>query len=263
MNETKTLNATVVLKEGRPYYELTADHIVCEVTCYHGGRSFSPVLILRPATSEEMVALLKRRGLAVKPVPGQRGATETDRGSLEAINEFIDAHLVEVRLGGQILTQEQVDRVAAQHAIKHTAWEIAYDCNIAAPDSDDGDSVSIDDLLRDDVTISMFVEQSDVSIKEHRVDIDHVLRAPSAKDSLRYAKSSRAVTLRDGTVSVSVNYEARTKLYGELIQFVDGLMINGMACTADNKSAWIDRVPLIQKMGALQHAFRTSERKNG
>jgi hypothetical protein len=96
------------------------------------------------------------------------------------------------------------------------------------------------------------------------VHIDHNLKPESEKDMLDYKQATDTLRILQRTKeSVRVvNYMTFKSVYGRLIDSVEGVKIDGAACTSENKDQWLDKIPFWHKEFVLNEYFKGAQIKN-
>lgn len=261
--ETARRQEALVFLDGKPCYELAAPVIRFSFSFRPGNHRLDVLTLMRPYDNRRLIQLLKDRAPYAKPAKDEADAVDFGRGPIDLDRKFFDEHHVAVLYKGSELTAEQLEKFDARFNLKTNVVNLGY--NSIFVELEDGppeDAPDLDAILAD-VRCQHLFRLADADGAEHRVELAHAFRQPTARDGLTYES---ATLVRQGQKQVRKavhNYESLMTLYGSLVESLDGFVLGGAACTAANKGDWLPRVPLFFKLFALAQLFREVDRGNG
>ena len=244
----------------RAFYELTGDPVAVWFEIVHNNKKFALDIGTHPYAAERLARMLQDRAIVEKPADDERGAVDLDRGSLDVERSFFDEHFAYARLNGkENITLEQLAQIDAWSNIKARYVNIGLNGIHTVIEETDGDLAEL--LDAGDPCIRHFVGLSDGST-EHRVDLAHYHRHPSAEMGLKFRRASKIRTTRGGSQKVVTDHLALRDIYKALINRIDGMLIKGEPCVENNKDLWTPKVPLFIQLDVVTQIFRDSQRKN-
>ena len=92
--------------------------------------------------------------------------------------------------------------------------------------------------------------------KYERVQFAHTTNKAMEAEFSRYRKAApRSMNMRSREFRVNRNYDLLENLYRDMIQSVNGFVIDGEPCTLKNKKDWVNAVPLFHKIMVLDKIF--------
>lgn len=110
------------------------------------------------------------------------------------------------------------------------------------------------------------VKQKLFSIEKMRTEVikmKHTLKDVTEEVYQKYRKATtRQLHARKKKLVTFEDHEVMASIYKDLVQSVSGLVIDGKACNLDNKSEWVDFVPLEHKLFVVSLLMREIEGKN-
>jgi hypothetical protein len=91
--------------------------------------------------------------------------------------------------------------------------------------------------------------------------IKHVTRKETEEDRIRYKRAVRVA--EKGKYQMSrYNLDVLEQMYGNLIQRIDGMLLDSVPCTEENREAWIPKVPILMKVYVVNRIFNRLSVKN-
>lgn len=243
-------------------YELNAESVGFQFRIRHD--SGQPVVVnvkMKPYDNRMMIQLLKDQAGHMQAAKDDIDAWDVKGGQPTASREFFDRQVLEVRMNGTVLTDEQVARLDARWDFKNAVIEHGLNgiARVTYDEEELGKELSVDEILGTAVIHTKFAITDDLGA-EQMISIDHSFDYPSAMDSLAHERASVQQGLRQGGFRVQYNHEALTTLYNKKIITVSGLTLDGQPCVKENKAEWVDRVPYLFKRAALGFLFSRAER---
>ena len=99
---------------------------------------------------------------------------------------------------------------------------------------------------------------------EETLRVVHIIGRLTEADRHQIDSAISAIeNARRGETYTSGNWDVIELKYNERIKSLDGALINGQACTPQNKTDWAKLVPFIMKFYVITQAFGEIELKNG
>jgi hypothetical protein len=95
------------------------------------------------------------------------------------------------------------------------------------------------------------------------IEMVHSYVQPTEAQYREYKASKRNRYLQKKNLwTVAENYNTLEKLYDATVQSISGALVSGIECRSDNKTAWIDSVPLWHKIWLVDKIFTDLVEKN-
>lgn len=242
-------------------YELTAPSVGFQFRIRHdSGQTVTINVKMKPYDNRMMIQLLKDQAGHMQAAKDDIDAWDVKGGQPTASREFFDRHIIEVKMNGVVLNDEQISKLDARWDFKNVVIENGLNgISRVILEDEEQQELTVDEILGSAVIHTKFAIADDMGA-EQTVLIDHAFDYPNAMDSLSHERASIQQGLRQGGFRVQYNHEALTTLYNKKIQSVTGLVLEGQPCTRANKSEWIDKVPYLMKRAALGFLFSRAER---
>src|SRR4026208_2048025 len=108
-----TVKSAITVKDDRAYYELQAERIDCYVGFRHAGSPVDVHVSVKPYAQDRMIQCRKADEGYRKPAKDEPGSIDVDQTNPELTRAFVDEHLIEMRIGGRVLTSKQVETLDA------------------------------------------------------------------------------------------------------------------------------------------------------
>lgn len=130
---------------------------------------------------------------------------------------------------------------------------------------DSGDDF-IFDIMESEKEREVEIFQKLFSVEKTRVEtvvMSHFVREVTENIYQKYRKATtRQLNSRQKKLTNLEDYSLLSEVYNDLIVRVDGMVVGGVACAEDNKSDWVNLVPLEHKLLVLAVLMREIEGKN-
>lgn len=99
--------------------------------------------------------------------------------------------------------------------------------------------------------------------KKVEIEMNHIVRTETEADWRRWQRTIAETFAKGNKLwRVTVNWWQRGELYDAMIARIDGMLVHGKPCTADNKADWIKLVPYWHKLLVVSEVFDESRVKN-
>ncbi len=111
--------------------------------------------------------------------------------------------------------------------------------------------------------VKMEVELVDPKAQTILIPVVHKMAKESEKDRSRYNRAQKTrMRTHKGEWRVATNYDIIRNLYNNLVEGLEGILLEGQPLTANNKTAWVDLVPFFWKVTAINELFKAVRVKN-
>lgn len=261
--ETARQQEALVFLDGKPCYDLAAPVIRFSFSFRPGNHRLDVLTLLKPYENRRLIQLLKDRAPFVRPAKDEADTVEFGRGPIDLDRAFFDEHSLGVTYRGAELTAEQLEKFDARFSLKSNVVNLGLNGIFTELEDGPADDAPDLDAILGDVRVTHLFRLADQDGAEHRVEVAHAFRQPTARDGLTYEAATLVRQGQRQVRKVVQNYESLMTLYGSLVESLDGFVLAGAPCTAGTKADWLPRVPLFFKLYALAQLFREVERGNG
>lgn len=247
-------------------YELSKQEIGFLFRIRHGGQSVLIHTKMKAYDNRVMIALLKDQAGFMKQSVDDFDAWDVKGGSVVAGRDFFDAHVLEVKLSGKALTQDEIVQIDNRWDIKNTTIEHGYNGIFrVVQDPESEKPLELEDLLASPV-IHTRMSMTDDFEAEQQVLVDQYFSVPTAMDSIAWERAQIQQGLKQGGFRIQYNHEALNTLFNKMIMSMwneegkFGCTIQEAPCVKANKEAWTDKVPYLLKRAGLSFLFAKAER---
>ncbi len=246
----------------RPYWDLAGAELVYPLTIEEQGKEFDVYFVM---TNFAVFETEKVRADSVAPVKVEGQEFETGRENPKSIIEFVDEHFVKM-LGVSGDSQRHRDFLDERPYLKTRLWREV----ITRP----GLHYEEDELPQDTDLISL--SESPERWYELRPILYCPNRKVEAELKLRHClRKSGQVDFNDFEKAVGGRYHTKLKefrttydygklrqIYSNLVSSFEGYLVNGAACTEENKKWWLKKMPLDHILTVVDEAFSQVRSKN-
>jgi hypothetical protein len=251
----------LVLKEGVPHYELAADKL--KIAMAHrtdGGIRLQFPTVLSVPDPERVFELLEAQKVVTRPVPGADGVVEDVRLNVGAEAKFFDEHVVEIFYRNQQrkFSKDEIERLDIEYNFKNNTVNRGL-LRVLSPAEDYEESLETEDPLPSNAisTTPLAYLLADEDGDEHRIHVSLTFRPKTAADAHEMRRSIRMQTLKDRSQLTIIKHRRLSKLFQSMIRGAPrGLLINGEACTEENRSEWVEKVPVQFQFNAVMRQYR-------
>lgn len=227
-----------------------------------GGKTPTVYVYMTPYAPEELKEVLKK---ALSGYKREKRDVELIREDKSVYNPLCDAHFV--KLGNATGTPEAqkawLDSRPELKAdfVEHTFGGLRMDL----PKEDDETGMLDIGLDLSGETVIYQDLYDEVTDKIVRVDMKHKFSQPTEGQYRRYRGARRNKFIGKKTLwTVSEEHSLLEKLYGEVIEQVEGGAVNGLPCANNaSKADWVKHVPLWHKLFVVDQIFSEIVEKNG
>ena len=265
------LTAVKLSEDGtKPLLELAAEEFIFQLPVEQGDTEFPVRFHMRsypPAHMKQLIGFLS-------PTVEARGKLLVTRPSnTDEYVDFFDRHFI--KLSGKIANEagaeptldEQKAWLAAALPLKLRAVVDGY-WGVKTPEEMNGSHPKSDRLVMVIPTgkkilthVPLFCEKSGI---EETIELIHHLRQENRSEYAQYMKATAASErhVRKQEQKIVQDHDTIERLYNELVQKIDGAVLLGKPCVAENKDKWVDHIPYWYKTFVLTEAFREVARRN-
>lgn len=259
---------TFPVLNGQPTWDLAAPTIAYPLGMQVGGRFYEVYVHLKPYPADALISILnsvpgsyRRNSSNVEMFNGDDSpyskltdlcfvrleGTQTDNPDLH--RRWLDQNprqkvrIARDLLGGIDIDSEIPHEVPADEDDRLQLLPIALECG--------------------DVKIRSVQELWDGKHKT-KIRMTHTLASDTEDDWRRWTRTGNETFHKARREWKStINWWKRLELYDHLIMSVDGMSLNGAACTSANKAAWVPLVPAWHKLLVVTSVFDETRVKNG
>ena len=262
------LTAVAYSEDGnRPLLELAAEEFIFQLAIDQGAAEFPVRFHMRPYPPAQMKQLVGE----LSPTIESKGKKLITRpSSTDEYIDFFDRHFI--KMSGKIQDEEGEDpTIDWQKTWLETAipvklltvvdgyWGIkTEELNGAPPQrlvlaAPTGKKIV--------TTVPLFSEKSGI---EESIKLVHHCRQETRQEYAAWSKATAASErhLRKQEQKIVQDHDTVERLYDSLIEKLDGAVLLGTPCVAENKDKWVDHVPYWYKNFALTESFREVARRN-
>ena len=260
MSDSKS---AVAIVDGKPFLELTAPELIYPVTLEQEGQEFKVAFHMLPYAGADlkqvfsgMAARFKRSGgSSMGIIPGDRGVCKP----------FFDRYFLRISGGEDATVEEQKAWLDANDFIKSDF--VINGMSLEVPQSDGQEPKSLRFALNGNHPKPVTVKQRlipESGASEVEIILEHSFSKIDPKHHIRFERASLESELntRKGEWKTSEDYDAIEKLYDDLVESVNGALLNGKPCGLETKAGWIRLVPFRQKSVTVDELFRRIRLKN-
>lgn len=227
-----------------------------------GNRTHLVHAKMKPYSNELVVQLLREQSGFMQQSKEDLDAWDVKGGSQVAGREFFDAHKIELKLNGKVLTDDQIEKLDARWDVKNAVIEHGY--NGIHRVSFDAEAElekewDVEAILGDVAVKTSFLMTDDLEAEQTCL-LNHRFEAMAAMDSLQWDRCSVQQGLRTGGFRVVYNHDLVNVLYTRKVSALEGATIEGAPCVKENKDLWVPKVPYLMKRAALNFLFMKAER---
>ena len=274
MNESLPKTNAVVYKDGIPKWDVAADEVAYVFTHTEKGTDYLFVPVLRQHTDPQ-----SKKGFSYANKTALREATPAmkmsgDEFELPIADErpyeqFVDEHFV--RIVGTSVEDPATHKAWLNERphMKVRIFKEGVQGISREVSEDEGVGADIFDIMAavttsDEREIELFQELFSVEKgKKERLVMVHKLKEASEKEYQSWRKSStRKFNPRKRKFIAKENYDVLEKIYDDLVNSIEGMVINSKSCHLDNKGEWVGLVPLEHKLLVLDAVFSDYAGKN-
>lgn len=252
----------VLVQDGKEfYYELGAEEVAFPLEVWQDGAAFlASFLVDAQVDSAEI-----RRFLG--EISGRFRASdfgderEFEGGDDSEVRKFIDAHFREILgIEGNPGREDQVAFLDANPQLKVRIFSEGYD-RIFAPDPGEEAPAKLRIGLGPLAVRCKRILYSPATESVETVRFSHHYHRETEEDRIRRRRALRLAE-KGRFQSIRVDWLAIEKLYDKLVFQVDGMRINGEACTEENLAVWQPKVLLTDKSFVVGQIFGRTSVKN-
>jgi hypothetical protein len=252
-------NAIVFVDE-KPFYELNAEEIIFPIRLEQDGQEVIGNFAMDAQyPSHEVKAFLD--DLQIRERSNDTDEREVELGDEAGCRDFVTKHFHGILGIEEDISRE--DMLAWLHANSDQKTRIyveGYDKILLAPEEGSG-------------KLRIVLGSSEGSVKGKRilfvpeagiitVNLEHKHRRITEEDRLKFRRATKMIEKGPRRL-VRTNWDVMEQLYESIFQSLEGYLIDGAACTAENKPTWVKKVPFSDRMFAINRIMRRVAIKNG
>lgn len=256
------IKSAVALIDGKPLLELTAQEWIYPVTLEVDGGEFPVAFHMKPYAASDLKAVFSALAARFKRAGGANMGIVP--GNREAAKPFFDRHFIRISGGEEATVEEQKAWLEAFDFVKIDVVINGMSLETVQPEEEVKTlRFALNGSRAKTVTLKQrLIPES--GMEEVTVLLVHHFQPILAGHYTKYERASQESELntRKGEWKTTEDYDVIERLYDELIDSVEGALLNGQPCTFENKGAWLRLVPFRQKSVAVDEAFRRIRIKN-
>ena len=237
------------------------------------GEGQAPIYFaMRPYGNAQLIAALKK-GTAETSI--KNGKMQLLNGSLSGFEEIFDSTFVrlenvELSDGSSPTVEQQLQWLRANPAIKRRVVNDGF----TAVQKGHWDEADDETAVREVPMVLSLDAAEEVSLKQrfalcdanrtvHQVKITHFFRTPSPSEHEGFRGCTRKeINIRARTTVTRIDYRRIESLYDAMIVRVEGMVLGVNKCSAENREAWIPKIPFWHKRCAVDDLFAEETAKN-
>lgn len=249
----------LVFKDGVPHYELAATElkIAMQQRLDSGTIHHLPTTLSVPKP-ENVFNLLEAQKVVTRPIAGEDGVTEDVRLNPDVDAGFFDEHVVEVfhRNKNRKQTKDEIEQLGLLYNFKANTVNRGF-LKVLGPAHEEDEQA--EELLPSKPVVSLSYLLADENGDEHRVSISMTFRLRTAADVHEMRRAIRSRTLKDGSQLTMIKHRRLSKLFRSMIRSAEGLLVDGKPCTEENRSEWVDKVPIHFQFNSIIRQYRGAD----
>ena len=256
-----TSESAISWSNNKPVWDFTKT-AAYPIQIQQSGKTPTVYVYMTPYTPEELKDVLKK---ALSGYKREKRDVELVREDKSIYTPLCDAHFV--KLGNATGTPEAQKAWLDKRPelkpdfVEHTFGGLRMDL---PKEEDEGGMLDIGLELSGEILIYQDI-YDEITDKVVRVDMKHKFSQPSESQYRKYRGARRNKFLGKKTLwTVSEEHGLLEKLYGEVVDEIEGGAVNGLPCSSGSgKAEWIKHVPLWHKLFVVDQIFGEIVEKNG
>jgi hypothetical protein len=262
------MKSAVVLTDAGPRLELSGEEWIYPVTLEQEGADFKLFFHMSPYAASEMKSALLASMPRWKRLNDDRSRLLV--GDSGPVRMFFDSHFLRIS-GADVSLEEQKAWLNDNENIKSSVIANAMAIEVVKAE-ENGDLRKLPQLGQRSRSVSLRLrlvgEIREPPAQDPPQEIEiltiHHFAMVTAHHYAKYERQAIQLERNDSKKELAVfeNYDVEERFYDELIEKVEGALINGQACELENKQAWIKAVPFRMKSIAIDDLFRRVRIKN-
>lgn len=259
------MRSAVLLTEAGPRLELAGEEWIYPVTLDQGGIDFKVLFHMKPYSASEMKSILMASTPRWKRINDDRSRLVI--GETDSVRKFFDVHFLRMS-GIEDTLEQQKNWLAENENIKSAVIANGMAIELVKPESNG--QRQLPQLVTNTRSVNLRLHLSPGEdpitggLSETEIVTVHHFAPISANHYAKYERQAVNLERNEGKKEIVIieNFDIEEKFYDELIERVEGAVINGEPCEAGNKPVWIKLMPFRFKSVAIAEAFNRARIKN-
>jgi hypothetical protein len=252
--------SAVAIVDGVPCLELTAQELIYPVEL----EGVDPVAFhFRPYAAPDFKSLAAALTSRMKRTGG--ASMSVSPGNREACKNFFDRYFIRISGGEDATVEEQKQWLEVYDFIKTDFVINGMTLEPVQPEEEGQHTLkfAFNGSLAKAVTLKQKL-LPEAGAGPVTISLTHQFQPILAAHYAKYERVSQdlEVNTRKNEWKTVEDYDAKERLYDELIESVKGAVYKAKPCQSDNRGDWLRLIPFRQKTVALDEVFRRVRIKN-